>query len=336
MSQPSSNTQKSALDYAILTSLTLLTLLLFISDNNIIEGRLLKQIWQLGHFVLFSLFTFSILKYTELKNISPVIQIIFLASMSLCLGLVTEILQQYFNRSFEFDDIISDFLGGISGFVLYQALYPYDQKAEKAQTIIKQGNVNFLFIGIFFLLALFSARNIFFTLYDQSQLQKNFPLIATFDTPFELSRWEADRTVISRVNDNFNQSNNTDNKALQVIFKTAPYSTASMIHLPKNWQGYDSLSFDLNLQGEKDATVMLKIFDHQHPKNQYVYNDRFNHILNIPAGFSTVKIPLTSIQLAPQNREMDLQNIHTLSFFTTNLSEIVILHIDNLKLTKKD
>jgi hypothetical protein len=84
-----------------------------------------------------------------------------------------------------------------------------------------------------------------------------------------------------------------------------------------DWRGFHRLVFRAAANVDQSITLTLRIHDARHD-NQYA--DRFNMALAIAPGDHRIEIPLETIRLAPEGRDMDLGNIRGIGVFAYQLS----------------
>ena len=109
-------------------------------------------------------------------------------------------------------------------------------------------------------------------LLDDLRMQRAFPVLADFESVNELSRWDFDG--ISHFDLDRNQVRH-GSQSLYVRYDSGRYPSVTLTAFPANWLGYDQLNLSVYNDQIDDLQVELKVFDRQHKKNGYHYNDRF-------------------------------------------------------------
>ena len=81
----------------------------------------------------------------------------------------------------------------------------------------------------------------------------------------------------------------------------------------RDWSGFDTLVLDLTNPGPEELMLTLRIDDAQHDSR---FTDRFNHRIRLePEARHRECIPLSAIEEAPREREMDLAQIARVMLF---------------------
>jgi hypothetical protein len=168
-------------------------------------------------------------------------------------------------------------------------------------------------------------------LIDETIAAAQFPVLADFETPFELDRWDwhnGNKAEITKV-DAFQ-----NNHSLKITLTPGRYSGISVQHFPANWQGYRQFEFDLKNPLEESISLTCRIHDIKHIINGQQYKDRFNKVLTINPGWQHIAIKTDAIANAPEGRKMDISNIVDLSLFASNLQRNQTVYIDNVRLSE--
>ncbi|MHA7881110.1 MAG: VanZ family protein [Saccharospirillum sp.] len=112
------------------------------------------------------------------------------------------------------------------------------------------------------------------------------------------------------------------------------YSGVFISRLPRDWRGYDALSFRLYNPHPDEWHLTLRINDRQHDRTAQDFNDRYNTRLTMTPGWNEVRLPLADIAAAPQNRALDLSRIQRLGLFATALEAPRTVLLDDLRLDR--
>jgi len=273
--------------------------LLFIDSPNNIDSRIITQVWNSGHFLLFTGLVFLVLKSTSIGTKQP--SFLIFATILFCIGvgLITELLQLLIGRNFEFKDILNDLIGGLAGFSAFQFLQ------HKSRAV---GLVSLLMFIIFTLLG---VRLLIVALIDDRLMKNDFPALSSFETPFELSRWGSHLANLS-LSREIKQSGM---QSMQVNLFPGKYPGITLNHFMGNWQGYDQLQFSIFNKYNKQFVINIKIFDAAHPASGYQYSDRFNSKTTVLPGWNQMQYSLNTIRDHPKSRPMDLSSVVSFSLF---------------------
>ena len=307
---------KSLLIYSLIF---ILFIFLFVENDVQQKHRLIKDLWNAGHLVLFGLI--SLVYFHNPKNASRSLLFKSVITTFFCLlvGTAIEFLQQLFNREFSYNDIINDVIGGYLGLCV---LLITDSTKKNQTRII----ASLLLI----ILALTGLRNFEKHLLDEYRIRKNFPVLADFESTLEETRWE-----YRLVNVNYSTEHvQSGEYALKAEFLTGRYPTISLDQLIKNWTGYHFLNFSVYNPQSSILNYTLMVFDDQHIKSGRRFNDRYNKKIQIQPGWNHINLPINDIRQAPKHRQIQLSQIRGLSLFTDRLKQPVTIYIDSIQLVK--
>lgn len=126
----------------------------------------------------------------------------------------------------------------------------------------------------------------------------------------------------------------TDN-ALSIALTTRRFTGVALDNLPSDWRHHDGLAFVIwNPQNEAiNLTLRINDLTHEHHSNQF--HDRFNRTFRIKPGINHIHQSLEAVASAPREREMDMDEIRRLMFFTSDLSQPGRLCLTQLRLTTR-
>jgi len=300
----------------ILVTLFFGIILFILVGIDIPENRLSIALFNFGHLPLFGLLALVIL-ITLNKGSWPVenIRYYYIAgAVSVFIGFLIELIQIHIpGRFFELQDIILNFVGTATFLILSYTPGRY----RKWTRIIGK---SFSLIAI-----LIAMSPVFIAIADTWQMQKNFPLINSFETSLEISRWEAKCSTITR------SIQNASDKAhsLKILLDPATYPGASTKYFVCDWRGFTELCFDVFLTGESPIPITVRIDDKDHKQS---FDDRYNGKCILNPGMNHIAIDLEDIRTAPTTRTMDMENIVLICLFSYELKEQRTLYIDNMRL----
>lgn len=297
--------------------LIIMLLLLFVGGPDSESHRIYKSFWDMGHTFLFAGLVYIMMQTSFFKKKS--VNTSFLLVMILCisLGLAIEILQTYVERDFEVFDLISDLAGAIIGYFI--ALY-IDKRY-----LFNIRNISVIFIVV---LSLLSSVQLIAVMIDEINMRKNFPVLADFSTPFNLTRWDAEKAKLE-LNSEFSSQ---DNNLLDVVFLPGKYSDITLQHFVRDWTGYQYLNFKIFNTKLKPIDIELKIYDETHIQHRYKYNDRYNKSIRLNYGWNNIHIPLYTVINSPKKRKLDISHIKSLSLFLTDVTKPTRVYVGDIRL----
>jgi len=276
--------------------------------------RLIRDIWDAGHLVLFGLLSFS---YFNQSSHSSLYRIVFTSIFCIVVGTAIEGVQLFLQRGFSYNDIVNDVFGGYLGLLCITML-------DREKTTIYR-----TIAGLIFVLALVvGLRDFQKHLFDEYNMQSQFPVLADFETLSEMERWEFSNVIVRR-SDKYVMSGF---HSLKVEYQPAHYSQISLQHLKEDWSGYAKLMISIFNPKQEDVNLEVKIFDKKHMGKGGGYHDRFNKNITLKYGWNIVEISLSDIINAPRQRLINMKEIKSFSLFTNNLSAPVSIYIDHIYL----
>ncbi|MCD6378958.1 hypothetical protein J7M07_00755 [bacterium] len=190
---------------------------------------------------------------------------------------------------------------------------------------------NSIKISVIAILVIITSYQFFLSLTDEYIAARQFPVLASFETPFEINRWRTDGeiSISNKVWENGNSS-------LKIEFTTKMYSPVTMRYSLGKWGEYDSLKLSFFNPDTADLKIECRIHDNEHRKHNNAYSDRFNRSFVLENGWNTFAISLNDLRNAPSTRKMNLNRIKQISFFSMSLPAARTAYLDDILLVKKD
>jgi hypothetical protein len=294
---------------AVFGSVALAVLLVPLPD----QSREVRAVLDLLHALVFFVFSVIVLKTVYRSNdrlkILPII--VIWVTITIC-GFFVEIVQPLVGRDMSWRDVWANSLGGGAGLLW---------ASNRAST----WRTRQLTVAISIALLLLAGWNPFSMLTDAVRQRLEFPLLASFESPLELSRWSSRECRVARVRNHV-----TDGKwSMRVELFAGMYPGVSFKHPAANWSAKRELAFDIYLENEHQLELTLKIEDAAHNKQ---YNDRFHKHLVLTPGAKRVVIPLKDVASAPAGRLLDLSHVTRLQIFAHKLSRPSVVYLDDIHL----
>lgn len=294
----------------------ILSILFFLGGPNYHSPRHFKTLWNIGHIIYFALFPLFIRSRIKKWPECFSSQAILILAITLILGLLIELIQGSFQRTPDIGDLTRNMIGALVGISF---LLP-GRKAFSHTTI---RNLQ-IFAAALVILQFFPII-IAFT--DEYIARNQFPLLAGFETPFELQRWTGDADFTR------DQSiRHSGRYSMKATLKTTRYSGVAFKYFPENWEGYTHFQFSIYNPSTQNISLTCRIHDEIHTRGVQEYGDRFNRTYSLPQGWSTVSIDLADVRNAPADRQMDMRHIAGIGLFATALEDVRLVYIDDVKL----
>lgn len=298
--------------------------LLFIDVPHIIPFRLILTLWPIGHIALFALIAGAILVFhPTLKKASFSQQFIKLTISAFALGICFELIQPFFSRTAQLDDIFFNYIGTLATLLFFGNL-----PLPKKRKILVQ------FLYAVFLVNL--LRPSFLTAYDEWRQRNDFPVIANYYNETALTRWKAhgSLTLLEATDSAITQSN-----LLQATFKAQKASRVVLRYFQEDWQsaysqGLQRLQLRFYNPSENTLPLNVIITDKHYDKSNSDGNYRFAVPLTLVPGWSTHHVKLSEIEQKPVARNIDLTKMAGIDFYMYKLKAPITLFIDEVKLVK--
>jgi VanZ family protein len=284
----------------------LVALVLSIQLHN--ESRLLQELEDSGHALLFGMAAFVLLP--DRRAGWRVYVTVAIAATALGIG--TELMQWIEGKDAEIADVLRD-AAGTAVFLGIAAALQHQRSSWMRRLTIPAGLAVMVSI---FLPPLVTASAIAYRWHK-------FPVIADFTSPL-------DTRFCTASNAQFRRTSSKDRLAAQIEFGKKSSSSAFVINGPfPDWSGYKSLCFRVDSDLRDTIRVNLRIHDAQHNND---YDDRYNAELLINPGRNEIKIPMQSIERAPAHRRMNMASIRAIVLFVAQPRESFSLLVDDFRL----
>ena len=292
-----------------------LTGLLFWGDPG--EIRSIRHAWNLGHLIYFGLLTYLLLRVPLISRRTWPVQWALVLLITLVSGVLIELLQNGTQRTPDLEDVFRDLIGS-----LLVLVFLTNQWASAKRLAWR-----FAIKAMVLSLATLQLYPVAVSLFDEAMVRFQFPVLADFTTPFQLTRWTGSARM-----DRLAPPHLGNHDFMRVRLGTERYSGVALRHFPNDWRGFRRLQVKLFNPDEEPLRVTCRIHDYQHVEGMQRYADRFNRTFDLEPGINLLTIELADIVAAPANRRMDLGRVHGLGLFVTRLTRPRTLYIQELRL----
>ena len=273
-------------------------------------GRVPRALMDLCHAPLFFLLAWQLgrwFRFPASRWTRPIL-VWFLVSG---FGLLSEVPQHWVGRHFSWQDVLTNLLGAAAG-----ALWLESQFSKSRRLAFRLPAILLILLGL---------ASPLLVLIDAGYQHRQMPTLASFEAPWELSRWTRQDCEIQRVR----VHPTAGNWALQVELGTGQYPGLAIDEVPPNWTPYREFAFDVTLETPESLLLIVKITDEIH---NWETSDRFHYAAELHRGLNRVRIPVENIRRAPKGRLMDLSRMKMLQFFAVRPSEPSRFYLDNIRL----
>lgn len=289
--------------FGLILTLLLLHLLPFKSDFN---ALLMQNIFDAGHFFIFSIFSFALTIITNLnhKDKNYFLNKFRILTLVLLSIFFLEGIQPYFERSGSLGDIIHGAIGAITG------TYAID--------FYQRSKIGFCSFVLFASIASFlPAIEIAYALF---QAKERFPIIFDFDKDYE-------KHFIKTISPLEKISLNLANSKIEIETEPNLWSGIELYPTLNNWQGYKNL--EIYLSAEENIELGLRIDDNQNCEDFY---QRFNKKLNLSKKENIIVVPIKEIEESPKDRKLKINAISRIMIFA-NSKDKIRFSIEKINLT---
>jgi len=305
------------LHWIFLIILLIAILLFFVSGPDYYSSRSYKSLWDQGHIIFYTMFTFYLLRFFPwFGNLNFPKQLGWGLLITLSSGIIIELVQINFSRFPEISDIWRDGLGCAFALICF---------SRSAMKISERKRYVLKILIIIFILFEFSYP--VKAIIDENIARRQFPILSGFETPFETDRWEPSERI-KRANAFASEGK----YSAEIYLTTEKYSGISLKYFPRNWQNYNYLHFSVYNSSNQSLMITCLIHDWEYIERDRQVGDRFNKKLILQPGWNSVRIPLLEIQQGQTDRFLNLQKIYSFGFFVSNLQEPLNIYIDEIKL----
>lgn len=161
--------------------------------------------------------------------------------------------------------------------------------------------------------------------------QRQFPVLGNFESRLDLPFW---RGRVERVSAPVDEGRYSLLVALGGD-TAIRYSGVHLKQLVGDWRGYQALALSLYNPADSTLAMTLRINDTQHDRGAGDFSDRYNGRLLLEPGWNHYRIDLSTIEQAPEQRDMNLASIERLLLFATDLEQRRWIYLDNLRLERR-
>lgn len=260
-------------------------------------GIWLRSLFEWLHVPVFGLISLAVLSMTP--TLWRTGQRFGLALLgSLALGVLTEAAQIPMQRDASWEDLIAD-AAGAAGFLLLA--YAIGRKP-----IV--GVVSAIFATA---TLLWSASPLIAVTQALVHRNSQFPIIFNGDI-------DSEQTFVS--------GRNIQMKTRRPVTDDGLYTEVQVLRdkgmrieirdLVPDWSSYSDLNLRIELVGDLDLTLTVRIHDTLHRRGDQPHNDRFNQRLTLSPGMNSLTIPLRNVRSAPKGRSMDMTKIEALILYS--------------------
>lgn len=294
--------KRAAVALLLMIGSALLALLHFYKPRG--SGLWLETFNNSAHVPVFALV--SLVLFVSLgivRNLRFWTRISIAGAISVLLAILSEAAQIAGPRDASFEDLLADWLGSTG---MLMAIIAFSHRAQLERKIRGFWAMASL---ILFLIALKPLISVSIAYVERN---RNLPVLFSFDAHLNKTFLRLQNTSLEIV------GQPAENRRIGRLTLGSNQQSALIFHdLWADWSEYSSLVVDLEIQDAAPLEITLRVHDRIHSRGKQPSNDRFNMRYTLQRGSQSIRIPLENIRLAPEDRPMDLTEIHGIVMFTS-------------------
>ncbi len=277
-------------------------------------SRILGEVMNYGHFVLFGVMAVSLFFFFELGRPRGLKNHVLAWGLTALLGLGTECIQLFQPlRSFELRDLANDTLGAFTFLAFVYSFKIADSKRRLRLRIALA------------LVCVLATTPIWLAVSEWRSMVRTFPLIGSFEDKAELRRWGTKDATLALSH----RHATSGRRSAEVRLLPGTYPGVNSDYFYGDWRGYQILAFDVYLTGASPLNMSLRIDDIHHNQE---YSDRYNHTFTLAPGLNQIRIALADVATAPVSRPMDMAAITVICLYACRLETPRTIYLDNIRL----
>ena len=156
-------------------------------------------------------------------------------------------------------------------------------------------------------------------LYDEARARAQFPVLASFETASELSRFHFQEGMGPRIVPMTDDEGRV-NSGMQLRLPPGRYPGFELSYFPRDWREVRALRLLISNPGTAPVELNVRIDD-----AAYDYRldlaDRYDRAFALSPGANRIEIPLSEVAMAPRNRRFDLGRVQMLLVYAIDLKE---------------
>jgi hypothetical protein len=309
---------KKRLSNGVLYTMALLLAVFLFTPKNHYALTSFQHAWNSGHIIAFWLWTHLMLtRWPSLAARSHWQQVVISMAILILVSFAIEGTQDAMGRSFSFNDIRKNMVGGAA------AIFFTIPKRKHLNRITRTGIQIIVLMALLFELAPLGRAVI-----DDIIIFRQFPVLCSFETPFEKKRWRSNTSL--QIDRNIKRHGSA---SLKVNPNFGVYTRATLFSLARNWTGFQFLELDLYNPLSKAIYIKLAVHDERYRRHGYQDKDRFVRPYKLTHGWNHIRIPIEDIRTAPHDHEMQMKDIREIMILVWQNNKARVIYIDMLKLS---
>lgn len=265
-----------------------------------------------GHVVAFglvtALFAFALNARSSARLKSRVRAICLAAIAALALGATVELAQAASGLHGDPWDVVRDLGGAFSAALILIAL---DRAFSRPARAGLAGAAIVVIVGF--------SYPVFAALDDEARARTQFPVLASFALPKELSRFHFGRGTQPQIVQMADHEGRIVS-AMQLRLPPGRYPGFVLRHFPGDWQGMRALQLLVDIPEPMPFEMTVRIDDADYDYRLDL-DDRYNRSFPLSPGLNRIEIPLSDVAAAPRGRKFDLRRVQSLLIYAVDLEQ---------------
>jgi hypothetical protein len=172
-------------------------------------------------------------------------------------------------------------------------------------------------VGLAIVILAVFAYPVLVALDDEARARALFPVLATFESKTELSRFHFGKGIRPKII----QTKDDKDRAVSAMRLRLPpgeYPGFELRYFPEDWRGMRALQVLIANPERTPIELTVRIDDVEYRLN---LDDRYNQSFRVAPGVTRIKIPLTEVKKAPRDRKFDLGRVFSVLVFAVDLEQ---------------
>jgi hypothetical protein len=154
---------------------------------------------------------------------------------------------------------------------------------------------------------------------DEARALAQFPVLASFESTIELSRFQFDEGMDPRVVQMLDDDGRPFSATLLRLLP-GEYPDFVFRHFPRDWLDMRALQSVIVNPDTVPMDLTLRIDDVEYDY-ELDEHDRYNRSFSFLPGTNRIEIPLSDVEAAPRNRRFDLARVQRLLVYAVDLGQ---------------
>lgn len=300
--------------------------LLFVNMKYLPATFLWKKALNCSHLLLFMALGYVILKLVNFGYVRvrdwPVENYVKSLFIGAAFAVLSEWLQQFVGRELEFHDILLNLAGIL---ILHGACYLWANRKNLSE-VSASFKVIFFVGSVALIFVIFS--DLIITIQRIFYLQRQLPLITSFEEDWELFRWEANINSHAQIVPDTSQSGQ---HFLKVTCKSGNFPGITLEYPPQDWRRYQCFSFEIRNRETAPFVLNVRIDDRSDGNSN---RNRIYFKFKVDPGRQVCRIPFEEIRARAAIQPFDFSNVRRVVFFLNHPAARRVFHLDEIRFSE--